>query len=256
MNYKTANHKVYTALLSALFLLSACGTTAKDNTANLSAEKLYAQAREEADSGSNEQAIKLYERVEGRAAGGLLGQQAQLQRAYLLYRSDERAEALAIVERFLKLHPTSPGADYAFYLQGLIHFNDNLGFFGKLAKRDLSERDQQASRDAYQAFKQLVELYPESKYAADAQARMAYIVGSLAKYELHVANYYFKRGAFIASANRAQQVVQEFGHTSAAEDALGIMVQSYHRLGLTQLRDDATRVLEKNFPNSRLLGKN
>jgi outer membrane protein assembly factor BamD len=241
--------------IAAALILTACATTVKDETAGMSTEKLYAEAREEANSGSNEKAIKLYERLEGRAAGSLLGQKAQLERAYLLYKSDERAEALAVVERFLKLHPTSPATDYALYLQGLINFNGNLGLFGKLIKRDLSERDQQASRDSYQSFKQLSEQYPQSKYTPDAQERMKYIMNSLAAYEVHVARYYFKRGAYVASASRAQQAVQEFQYSPSTEEALALMVQSYDRLGLEPLRDDAVRVLRQNFPNTRLIPK-
>jgi len=162
---------------------------------------------------------------------------------------------LSIVERFLKQDPTSPAADYALYLQGVINFNGNLGLFGRFVKRDLSERDQQASRDSYQAFKQLTEQYPESKYAPDARVRMTYIVNSLAAYELHVSRYYFRRGAYVAAANRAQQAVQEFQYSPSTEEALAIMVQSYDRLGLVQLRDDAARVLRQNFPNTTMLAQ-
>ena len=154
----------------------------------------------------------------------MLAQQAQLERAYLLWKTDEQAQALATIERFLKLHPTSPAYDYALYLQGLINFNDNLGFFGSLAAQDLSERDQQASRDAYQSFRQLTERFPQSSYAEDARLRMNYIVNSLAAYEVHVARYYFRRGAYVAAANRAQQAVLEFQQSPAAEEALYIMV--------------------------------
>jgi outer membrane protein assembly factor BamD len=238
-------------VMFSLILCACAAPSIKDETAAMSTEKLAALAREEADAGSNEKAIKLYERLEGRAAGSLLGQQAQLERAYLLYKSNERPEALAVIERFLKLHPSSTALDYALYLQGLINFNGNLGLFGKLIKRDLSERDQQASRDAYQSFKQLSDQFPASKYTPDAQLRMRYIINSLATYEVHVARYYFVRGAYVAAANRAQQAIQEFQYAPAAQEALEIMVQSYDRLGLGSLRDDAARVLEKNFPDRR-----
>ena len=239
------------ASLAVLSLvLAACGSTPKDETAGMSVEKLYAEAKEEAASGGYERAAKLYERLEGRAAGTLLSQQAQLERAYINYRTGEKATALTIVERFIKLHPTSPAFDYALYLQGVINFNDNLGIFGNLAKQDLSERDQQASRDSYQSFKQLAEQFPRSKYTPDALVRMRYIANSLAAYEVHVARYYFRRGAYLAAVNRAQQTLQDFQQAPAAEEALAIMVQSYGRLGLTQLHDDADRVLRKNFPNS------
>ena len=242
------------SLLAGLSLtLAACNTTPKDETAGMSVEKLYAEAREEAAAGSYERAAKLYERLEGRAAGTLLSQQAQLERAYINYRTGEKAQALAIVERFIKLHPTSPAFDYALYLQGVINFNDNLGIFGNLANQDLAERDQQASRDSYQSFKQLTDQFPNSKYTPDARVRMRYIVNSLAAYEVHVARYYLRRGAYLAAVNRAQQTLQEFQQAPAAEEALSIMMQSYDKLGLDQLRDDAGRVLRKNFPNSAFL---
>lgn len=235
---------------SAAAVLSGCGLLSKrgsrDVGAGLDANALYAEAREEASSGNLDRAAKLYEKLEGRAAGSVLAQQAQLERAWLLYRSNDKATALAVLDRFIRLNPSSPGLDYALYLKGLVNFNDNLGFLGSLARQDLSERDQQASRDSYEAFRQLVDQFPQSVYAPDAQLRMDYIVGSLAAYELHVARYYFRRGAYLAAANRAQQAVRDFPRTQAAREALEIMVQSYDRLALPELRDDAKRVLELN----------
>ncbi|TMH10439.1 MAG: outer membrane protein assembly factor BamD [Betaproteobacteria bacterium] len=241
------------SMLLASWLASGCGSTGKDETSAWSTEKLYSEAKQEADNGSWERAGKLYERLEGRAAGTLLAQQAQIERAYVLYKSGEKAQALSTLERFIKLHPTSPAVDYALYLQGIINFNDNLGILGSLARQDLAERDQQASRDSYQSFKQLVQQFPQSRYTDDAQLRMNYIVNSLAAYEVHVARYYFRRGAYVAAANRAQQAVQEFQDSPSAEEALFIMARSYDRLGLEQLRDDADRVLRKNYPNSAFL---
>jgi outer membrane protein assembly factor BamD len=238
-------------LLAAAVLLAACGSTPPDETAQWSAEKLYAEAKDEMSTGNYERAARLFERLEGRAAGTPLAQQAQIERAYVLYKTGEKAQALSVLERFIKLHPSSPGLDYAMYLHGLVNFNDNLGILGSLSRQDLSERDQQASRDAFQSFKQLVDQFPNSVYAEDARQRMNYIVNSLAAYEVHVARYYYRRGAYVAAANRAQQTVLEFQTSPSAEEALFIMVQSYDRLGLTQLRDDAARVLTKNFPDSR-----
>lgn len=238
--------------VSALALgLAACSGTPKDADANKTTEKLYEDARDEAANGSWDRATKLYEKIEARAAGTQQAQQAQLDLAYAYYKSGEKAQALSTLERFIKLHPSSAGLDYAYYLQGLINFNENLGLLGSLARQDLSERDQQASRDAYQSFRQLTTQFPESKYAPDALLRMSYIVNTLAQYEVHVARYYYRRGAYVAAANRAQQAVQEFQRAPASEEALYIMGLSYDKLGLTQLRDDAQRVLAKNFPESR-----
>jgi outer membrane protein assembly factor BamD len=235
-------------LAALMALLAACGSTPKDPESQWSADRLYAEAKEEASLGNYDRASKLYERLEGRASGTALAQQAQIERAYMLYKSADKAQALSVLERFIKLHPTSAALDYALYLQGLVNFNDNLGVLGSLARQDLSERDQQAARDSYQSFKQLVDQFPQSLYADDARVRMNYIVNSLAAYEVHVARYYYRRGAYIAAANRAQTVVSDFQDSPSAEEALYIMAQSYDKLGLTELRDDAGRVLQKSFP--------
>ena len=241
------------ALLASFALLAGCGSTKKDETPNNTAERLYRDARDDMEAGSYERAIKSLERVEGLAAGSLLAQQALLDLAYLNWRTGEKAQALTTVERFIKLNPSSPALDYAYYLRGTINFNDNLGLLGSWTGQDLSERDQRASRDAFQAFKQLVDQFPNSRYAPDSRLRMNYIVNSLASYEVHVARYYFRRGAYVAAANRAQQAVAEFQQAPATEEALYIMTQSYDKLQLTSLRDDADRVLRTNFPNSAYL---
>jgi len=242
-------------VLASALLLVACGSTPKDDNSTRAVEQLYAEAKEDMAAGSWDRAIKALERVEGRAAGTLLAQQAQIDLAYAYWKSGERAQALSTLDRFIKLNPSSPALDYALYLRGIINFSDNLGIFGNLSRQDLSERDQQASRDAYQSFKQLVDQFPTSKYAPDAKLRMDYIVNALAEYEVHVARYYFRRGAYVAAANRAQQALLEFQQAPATEEALFIMTQSYDKLGLTQLRDDADRVLKQNFPNSVFVTK-
>ena len=240
------------AITAAGLGLSGCSSPPKEDPNSTQAvERLYADAKDDIANGSFDSAIKTLERIEGRAAGTLLAQQATLDLAYAQYRTGERAAALATLDRFIKLHPSSPALDYALYLRGLVNFNDTLGFLGSLAQQDLSERDQQASRDSYQAFKQLVTQFPQSRYAEDARLRMDYIVNALANYELHVARYYLRRSAFVAAANRAQQVVQEYPQSPANEEALFIMQLSYRFLGLEQLRADTERILKQNFPDSR-----
>lgn len=230
--------------------LSGCGSAPKDEFAGMSTDKLYEDARDEQASGNWERASKMFEKLEARAAGTPLAQQAQLDLAYTQYKANDKPAALATIERFIKLHPSSPALDYAYYLQGLINFNENLGLLGSLARQDLSERDQRASRDSYESFRQLVRQFPDSKYAPDATLRMNYIVNTLAQYEVHVARYYYKRGAYVAAANRAQQAVQEFQRSPAVEEALYIMALSYDQLALPELRDDARRVLTASFPDS------
>ena len=234
-------------------MLVACGSTPQDEFANIASDKLYADAKDDAAEGNFELAIKKLEKVEARASGTLLSQQAQIDLAYAYFRTGEKAQALAKLERFIRLHPTSPALDYAFYLQGLVNFNENLGLFGKLSRQDLAERDQQASRDAYESFKQVIERFPQSRYAEDARLRMNHVVNSLAAGEVHVARYYLRRGAYLAAANRAQQAVKEYSQSPAVEEGLFIMAQAYDKLGLVPLRDDTLRVLRQSFPNSEFL---
>lgn len=235
--------------------LIGCAGTPAEFDDRISHEKLYAEAREELDAGGLERARQLFEKLENRAVGSLYAQQAQLEQAYIYYRQQERAQALAIVERFIKQHPTSPAVDYAYYLQGLVNFNEGLGMFGVLSGQDLSERDQQASREAYEAFRVVVDRYPDSRYAPDAQVRMDYIINTLSAYEVHVSRYYYQRGAYIAAINRAQSAVRDYRGTPAVEEALYIMMRSYEQLGMKDLRDDAERVMRKNYPNSTLLAQ-
>jgi outer membrane protein assembly factor BamD len=233
--------------------LAGCDTLSKNEAPSNAAERLYKEASDDIASGSYERAIKTLERIEGLAAGSLLAQQALLDLAYANWRSGERATALTSIDRFIKLNPSSPGLDYALYLRGLINFNDNLGLLGVVFGQDLSERDQKAARDSYQAFKQLSEQFPTSRYSTDARQRMTFIVNSLADYEVHVARYYYRRGAYVAAASRAQQAVSEFQSSPASEEALHIMVQSYDKLELPVLRDAAERVLRQNYPQSGYL---
>jgi outer membrane protein assembly factor BamD len=228
-------------------LLAGCASSGKDDLSG-SAEKLYADARDDLNSGSYDKAIIALEKVEGRAAGTLLAQQAALDLAYAKWKSGERVEAISKLDRFLRLYPSSPALDYALYLKGVVNFNENTGFLTSISRQNVSERDQQASRDSHQAFAQLVEQYPASKYSDDARLRMDHIVNALAEYEVHVARYYYRRQAFVAAANRAQLAVRDFQRAPATEEALYIMAASYDKLGLPVLRDDAERVLKSNFP--------
>src|SRR6218665_3372594 len=227
------------AAVVALLALTACSSSPKDDpNSQASLDKLYEEAKDDFSSGSYDRAIKSLERIEGRAAGTTMGQQALLDLAWANYKSNERATALTTLDRFIKLNPSSPALDYALYMKGVVNFNEDLGLFGRLARQDISERDQQASRDALLAFRQLVDQFPESRYSDEARVRIDYITNTLAVYEVHVARYYYNRGAYVAAANRAQQAATEFQYAPAVEEALHLMVLSYDKLGLVPLRDD------------------
>jgi outer membrane protein assembly factor BamD len=233
-------------------LIGGCGLLpdVKDETADWSAQKLYTEAKEALNDGSYEKAIKYFENLEARYPYGRYAQQAQLEVAFAYYRSQEPALAITACERFIKLHPNHPSVDYAYYLKGLANFNEDLGYIGYLANQDQSERDPKAARESFQAFKELVERFPQSKYAADSTARMKYLVNALASHEVHAANYYLRRGAYVAAVNRAQFAIQNYPQTPAVEEAMFIAVKAYDALGMTELRDDTDRIMRKNFPRS------
>jgi len=240
-------------LLAATLTLGGCGLLpeVKDETAGWSAQKLYAEAKDNLNDGNYERAVKLFETLEARYPFGRYAQQAQLEVAYAYYKDDEPISAIAACDRFIKLHPNHPNVDYAYYLKGLANFNDDLGLLGNLVDQDMSERDPRAARDAFLAFKELVTRFPDSKYAEDSISRMKYLVNALAGNEVHVARYYLKREAYVAAANRAKEVLKTYPEAPALEEALAIMVVSYDKLGLTDLRDDAQRVLMLNFPKTK-----
>ena len=224
-----------------------------DETAGWSAQKLYGEAKDAMNSRAWDKAIKYLEKLEARYPYGRYAQQAQLDVAYAHWKNSERASAIAAADRFIKLYPNHTNVDYAYYLKGLANFNENSGLLSILDNPDMSERDSKGTREAFEAFKELVTRFPDSKYTEDARARMRYLVNALAQYEVHVARYYMKRRAFVAAANRAQFAVQNYPQALALEEAVFIMVKAYDALGMTELRDAADRVMRKNFPQSRYL---
>ena len=242
-------------MLLSVGILQACSGNklTDDKTISWTPEKLYAEAKDEIGSGRYTEALKLLERLESRYPFGRYAQQAQIDRAYIHYRENENGLALASIDRFVRLHPNHGQMDYMLYLQGLINFNENQGFMARFGGQDLSERDLKASRDSFDSFKQLISRYPNSKYASDAQTRMQYLRNAMASGEVHIARYYFRRGAYVAAANRAQIAVQAYQETPAIEEALALMMVSYERLGLPEQKDASKRVLERTFPNSAYL---
>ena len=241
--------------LILVFCVSACSLLPDqiDETKDWSAQKLYSAAKDKLAASQFEAAIKLYEKLEARYPYGRFAQQAQLEVAYAYYKDREIASAVSAAERFIKLHPNHPNVDYAYYLRGLANFNDDLGLLGSYTGQDMSERDPKSAREAFNAFKDLVTRFPDSKYAPDSVQRLDYLVNVLAQNEVHVARYYMKRGAYVAAANRAQYSLKTYPQATANEEGLLILVQAYDKLGMTDLRNDAERVLKTNFPNSKYL---
>ncbi len=197
--------------------------------------------------GNYEKAVKTFETLQARYPYGRYAQQAQLEIAYAYYKQKEPESAIAAADRFIKQYPNNPHVDYAYYLKGLINFNEDLGLLGGVVKQDLSERDPNAAREAFATFKELVTRFPGSLYAPDSRLRMQYLINALARYEIHVADYYLRRGAYVAAANRAKDVLTDYPQTPATRDALRVMVQAYDAMGMEDLRDDAQRVLDINI---------
>lgn len=218
--------------------------------AQQSAEEIYALGKEELNDGNYEQAIKLFESLQSRYPYGRYAQQALLEVAYANYRQGEAEAAVSAADRFIKQYPNNPHVDYAYYVKGLANFNGEIGVLKSLGGQDPTERDPKAAQDSFAAFKELVTRFPDSKYAPDSRLRMQYLVNALAKYELHVASYYLRRGAHIAAINRAQGILTQYPNSPSTREALEIMVQAYDAMGMADLRDDAKRVLAKNTPAS------
>src|SRR5437660_2991448 len=242
-------------LAASLVMLSGCGslTSSEDETLGWSAQRLYGEAKDAMVSRDWQKAIKLLEKLEARYPYGRYAQQAQLEIAYANWKDGERASAIAAADRVTKLCPSHPNVDYAWYLKGLISFYELQGVLSWLTTPDMSDRDPKAARDAYFAFKEVLTRFPDSRYAEDSRARMRFLVNSLASNEVHVANYYMKRGAFLAAANRAQYAIEHYPQAPAVEEAMAVLVRAYDSLGMTDLRDAAGRVLMKNFPQSDYL---
>jgi outer membrane protein assembly factor BamD len=244
------------SVLALLFTLAASGCsslTEKDETTGWSAQRLYGEAKDEMYSRNWDKAIKYLEKLEARYPYGRYAQQAQLDVAYAYWKSGERASAIAAADRFIKLYPNHPSVDYAWYLKGLVNFNENMGVMAMLDNPDMTERDPKGAYASFESFKEVVTRFPDSKYSEDSAARMRFLVNSLAQNEVHVARYYMKRGAYIAAANRAQYAVQNYPNAPALEEAVFIMVKAYDALGMEELRDAADRVMRKNFPQSKYL---
>jgi outer membrane protein assembly factor BamD len=238
--------------VSIMFTLPACSTFVDKEEAakTLPADKLYQAAKAEIDSGNYDEALKMLTRVEARFPFGNFAQQAQLDTAYVKYKQQEMPDALIAVDRFMRLYPNHPATDYAIYLKGLINFNENQGLFQRVGGQDLSERDMKAARDSYDIFKELTLRFPQSKYSAEARQRMNYLINSIAAGEVHVARYYFRRGAYVAAVNRSKEVVRGYSDAPAIEEALYILWRSYAAMGVNDLADDTERVLRQNFPKS------
>lgn len=241
------------ALVVLLALLAGCsifnrGARKGDPMDTKSVEELYSQGVEAIDKRNFDWAARTFQRLISRFPFGAYTEQSQLNLAYAQYKNNKPDDAYSTINRFIKTYPTQRHVDYAYYLRGLINFNRSAGFFERYIGQDMTKRDQANLRQSFDDFGALLSRYPNSVYAADSRQRMISLRNTMAQSDLNIALYYFKRQAYVASSNRAKDIIEAFPQTPQVGDALAIMYESYAKLGQQQLADDARRVLELNYP--------
>ncbi|MCQ4320686.1 outer membrane protein assembly factor BamD [Stutzerimonas stutzeri] len=235
-------------LLIAIFALTAACSSNETINENLGEAELYRQAQADLDNKSFTSAINKLKALDSRYPFGRFAEQAQLELIYAYYRNVEPEAARSSAERFIRLHPQHPSVDYAYYLKGLASFDQDRGLVARFLPLDMTKRDPGAARDSFNEFAQLTTRFPNSRYSPDAKARMIYLRNLLAASEIHVADYYLRRQAYVAAANRGRYVVENFQGTPAVGDGLAVMTEAYQRLGLEELADTSLETLKLNYP--------
>jgi len=248
--YRTIKIPVF---LIFTIVLGGCGLFGdreeRDEFAGLSTEEqFYRRALDELNSQNFRGAISTYQALESRFPFGRFAAQAQIEIVFAYYRNGDMEAARAAADRFLRLHPDNENIDYAYYMKGLSSFTEDGGLFDRFLPIDQTKRDPGRARESFNDFSQLLALFPDSAYSADARARMVYLRNNLAAYEIQVSNYYLERSAYIAALRRGQYVVENFQGTPAVADGVSIMVESYLRLGLNDLADTSLALLKENYP--------
>lgn len=242
------------ALLVGLGLgLGGCGNKSREQIGN--AEKLYELAKRAADNGNYRDAITYYEQLEARFPFTNSARQGQLDLMHAYYKNREPESAIDQADQFIRENPAHPRVDYAYYIKGLVQFERNPNFLERWFNADLTERPPADARKSFQAFQTLLQRFPNSEYAEDARMRMVFLRNRLANYEVYVANYYLKRGAYVGAINRAKYAIENYDGSPQIRQALQIMAQSYRKLGMTDLAADSERVLKENYTNADEIGE-
>lgn len=234
------------ALCMALLALGGCAHKNRQLQQS-SPEVLYKKAKKSLDSFDYGSAIKTYEQLTARFPFTDQARQARLDLIYAYYRAGEKESATDAADTFVRENPTHPRVDYAYYIKGLVDFERTPNAIEKLFRVDLAERPPSTARKSFAAFRTVVEQYPKSEYATDSMQRMVYLRNRLAAYEVHVARYYMKRGAYVAAVQRAKGCVEQYDGAPAIHDALAILIQGYERLNLQPLADKAKQVYRANY---------
>lgn len=248
----------------ALALLTGCSwmhsdedgrKEAEERTRNFTEKDFYDNIQKDLTARNWTQAIENLEALEARFPFGTYAEQSQLELIYAYHESLNFEAAIAAADRFIRLHPRHPRVDYAYYVKGMSLLSSDRGLFDQYLPRDASKRDPGTARQAFTTFSELVSTFPNSTHAPDARQHMVYLRNLMARQEIHAANYYFKRGAFLAATNRGRFVVENYQQTSAVADGLAVMAQGYHMLGMPDLAAGAAQTLALNFPDHPALGE-
>ncbi|MDA3914553.1 outer membrane protein assembly factor BamD [Oleiagrimonas sp.] len=242
------------SLITAVLLLASCSLfRTRANYDTLPVAKLYSTAHNALSHGNYANAEKAYQRLIARFPYGKYNEQSQVDLAYAQYKDNNPEDAYATINRFIKTYPAHKHIDYAYYLRGLINFNRSSGFVQRLVSQDQSRRDQGYRLQSFDDFSQLTRRFPGSKYAADARQRMIYLRNGLAEHEINVAKFYFHHRLYVASAHRAQYVIEHYQRSPETGDALALLVRSYRKLGLDKLAQQSLAVLKLNYPHHPFL---
>ncbi|MCB1699234.1 MAG: outer membrane protein assembly factor BamD [Pseudomonadales bacterium] len=248
--------KYVLSILISLFLWGCSGNDEIPDIADTGEQDMYEQVQEYLQNESYSNAVRALQLLESRYPFGKYAEQAQLELIYAHYQAHEHEAAVEAADRFIRLHPQSPNVDYAYYMKGLAAYTSNEDIFDRFVPTDPSERDTSHAKESFAEFAQLVSRYPGSPYAADARARMVSLRNLLARHEIVVANYYFRRGAYLAATNRGSYVVENFQQTPAVADGLAVMAQGYILLGYDNLARKTIEVLALNYPDHYSLDDN
>lgn len=249
--------QIFTTIALLIVLLPGCSLLPDqpDETKGWSANQLYSRAHDAMNSGDYEKAVRYFEILESRYPFGRHAQQAQIDMAYSYYKQEEPESAISTLDRFIRTYPRHPNIDYAFYLKGLVNFNRGDNLVDRFLPRLHADRDPGSTKQAFRDFSELVKRFPDSRYAEDASQRMLYLRNSAAMHEIHVANFYVRRGALLAAANRAEYVIENYQGTPAVREALTILEKVYRELGMDTLHKDILRVIALNYPDHPALAQ-
>lgn len=241
-------------LIISCLLFTACASN-QNQFDNYGEEQLYQAARQYMVDNKYNKAIAAYQALETRFPFGQYAEQSQLEIIAAHYQALEYDAAISAADRFIRLHPDYPSSDYAYYYKGLANFDANRSLFDRFFSMDMSKRDLGTARDSFQDFSELVSKYPDSRFASDSRGRMTYLRNLMARGEVHIADHYFKRGAYSAAANRGRFVVEHYQETPAVADGLAIMVQAYRLMEMPELEKNSINTLRLNFPGHYALEK-